>query len=134
MPLDRTTVTVASRIMLPVYVVFFTLLGLTYLLTPIGRLVESPGLAYADGFLTLRGWGALFLAAAAVMAAALVRHERDWFRAALFFCAVCMAFFAAVLLWAGLHGEASFAAWSWPGIVVAACFASYRSLTTGERR
>lgn len=44
-----------------------------------------------------------------------------------------MVVFAAVMAAASLGGGASPAAWSWPGFVVAACIATYRSLTTGER-
>lgn len=132
MPLDRAHVTAASRIMLPVYVVFFALVGGTYLFTPLGRLQQSPGLAYADALLTLRAWGGLFVAAALLMSAALVAHRREWFRFALMFCGLAMAVWAIVLVLAFLDGGASPTAWVWPGLVVAACVASYRSLTVKE--
>lgn len=133
MPLTRGTITAASRVMLPVYVVFFTLLGLTYLLTPLSRLLASPGLAYADALLSLRVWGGLFLVAAVVMAAAMVTQSRIAFRFALILCGLSMATFTAALMVAIFKSEASPAAWSWSAFVVAACVASERSLAAGEQ-
>lgn len=132
MPLDRTHMTVASRIMLPRYVVFFAVVASNYLFTPLGRLLESPGLSYANELMSLRWWGLAFLAAALAMFAALLRRERDWFRAALLFCRLAMLVWVVVLAFAALLGQASPSAWVWPWLVEGACKASYRSLTVRE--
>lgn len=132
MPLDRHHVTVASRIMLPVYVVFFAALGVNYTFAPIGRLVESPGLAYAHSLAPLRAWGCVFLLACLTMLAALLTKRREWFRFALALCGLTMGIFSVVMGIAIFAGEASATGWTWPLFVVAACIASYRSLTVGE--
>lgn len=132
MPLDRDHVTRASRIMLPTYAAFFGILGTIYLAAPLAKLTASPGLAYADHLLSLRWWGALFLAAAVTMVAALVRRRREWFVAALFLCGLSMAVFSAAQVAAVTVGGASPGSPFWPGFVTAACVASYRSLTARE--
>jgi CDP-diglyceride synthetase len=132
MPLDRQHMTVASRVMLPRYVVFFTAVASNYLFTPLGRLLDSPGLAYANELMSLRLWGVAFLAAALAMFAALLRHERDLFRAALLFCRLGMLVWAVVLALAAILGDASPTAWAWPWLIEGACKASYRSLTAQE--
>lgn len=132
MPLEKSSVTVASRVMLPRYVIFFAVVAGNYLLTPLGRLLESPGLAYADALMSLRIWAFMFLAAAVLMGLALLRRQRDWFRFALLVCRICMAVWTFVLIVAAVRGDASPTAWAWPWLIEGACKASYRSLTAHE--
>lgn len=132
MPLDRAHVTRASRIMIPVYVGFFAILGLNYLLTPHVRLIASPALDYTDGVMTLHAWGALFLAAAALMVVAMVSATRQLYLYGLLLCAISMVLFTAAAALAPFFSQASPGGWVWPGFVLAACFATYRSLSKGE--
>ena len=124
--------TVASRIMLPVYVLFFAGLGINYLATPPARLKASPALAYAASIMPLPAWGALFLAAAVLMAAALVTGARTLYRFALLLCALAMGVWTVLNIAAVFATKATPGGWLWPFLVVAACAASYRSLTAGE--
>lgn len=132
MPLDRASVTAASRIMLPAYVIFFGVTGLTYLFTPYDRLVASPSLAYANTIMDLRGWGIVFLGASTLMLSALLSGNRSLYRYALLMCAVAMTVWTAVTILAVFNSPASPSSWCWPAIVLVACIASERSLNTRE--
>lgn len=132
MTLTRATVTRASRIMLPAYVVLFTLLGLNYTLTNKDRLLYSPGLAYAEQVISLRAWGLLFLTVAVLMAAALLSHRRTLYRFGLWLCIVSMTTWASILAAAAMLADASPSAWVWPGFVAVACYASHQSLLARE--
>ena len=131
MPLTRDSVTAASRVMLPTYVVFFALLGMNYTITGT-RLLESPALEYADRILPLPAWGCMFLTMSAVMAVALMQRERLWFRFALWLAIVCLGVWAVVFLLAAILTDASPTAATWPAFAAIACFASDRSLLKGE--
>ena len=132
MALTRDSVTVASRIMLPAYVVLFAGLGLNYTLTPEPRLRLTPSLDYAARLMPLSAWGWLFLIVAALMVAALLSHRRGLYRYALLLCALAMAVWAVSAALAALESSATPLGWLWPGFVVACCLASYRSLTVRE--
>ena len=132
MPLDRAHVTVASRVMLPAYVVFFAGLGVNYVATPDSRLKASPALDYAAQFMSLPAWGGLFLVASALMFVALVSRRRVLYRYALLLCAYSMGVWTLANILAAFHSDATPLGWLWPAIVVAACVASYRSLTVRE--
>ncbi len=131
-PLTRATVTAASRVMLPAYVALFAIIGVSYMTTPGQRLLESPALEYASRVLSMPVWGAMFLAASAVMVAALLRQERFWFRFALWLGIVCLAVWSALFILAAIWSNASPSAWVWPAFAAVACFASDRSLLKGE--
>lgn len=131
MPLNRQNITVASRIMLPTYVAFFSLLGINYAISgPL--LASSPALAYAATLLPLPAWGCMFFAASAVMAVALMKHERIWFRFALWVAIVCLTIWAGVFAAAAVLAGASPGAPLWPLFAAVCCFASDRSLLKGE--
>lgn len=132
MPLDRAHLTRASQIMLPTYVVAYTILGLVYVLWPMKKLLGSPGLDYANGIASLRLWGWIFLTAAALMATALRSSNRLLFRYALWVCVVCMGSWSLVFVFAVLAGTSSPAAPVLPALATVACFASERSLLTRE--
>jgi hypothetical protein len=130
-PLTRDTVTAASRVMLPAYVVLFAYLGLNYTITG-PRLTDSPSLAYADTLAVLPVWGCMFLATSAVMVVAIMQQERLWFRFALWVGIVCMTLWTGVFAVAVLLSNASPGAPAWPAFVAVACFATDRSLLKGE--
>lgn len=130
--LARSTVTVASRIMLPTYVLLFGVLGANYALTPSARLNDSPALDFASVVLPLPVWGCMFLAASAAMATALLTHRRLLFRIALWVGLVCLALWAVVFLAAAIFSNASPTACAWPAFAAVACYASDRSLLKGE--
>jgi hypothetical protein len=132
MPFARENVTAASRIMLPTYIAMFTAIGATYLLTPVARLNRTPGLAYANDQISVRAWGLLFLAAAAMMSLALLTHRRTLYQYALLVCVVAMTLWAVTLAAAAVNSTATVTAWCWPAFIAVACYASYRSLSVEE--
>lgn len=132
MPLDRENMTAASRIMLPAYVIFFAWVGVTYLLAPRDRLNDSPTLRYTDTVIDLRALGSLLLLSAALMLVALITHRRDASRYALTLAGICHAVIFVVFLFASIETNASPAAAAWPFLGLAACRASYRSVTINE--
>lgn len=132
MPLTRETVTAASRVMLPTYVVLFIVIGANYLTTPEPRLLASPALAYASAWMPLNAWGWTFLTVAALMLIALLSGRRGLFRYALLVAMIAMIVWAGVFILAAFRGGASPSAWIWPAFVAAACLASYRSLSHRE--
>lgn len=131
MPLDRAHVTVASRVMLPTYVVFFGVLGVNYLMANDAAL-NAPALVFAANVMPLPAWGGLFVACSLMMTAALLMRRRVLYRFALRMCAVAMVFWAIVIAAASLQGEATPLAAVWSGFVAVACYASDRSLATRE--
>lgn len=133
MPLTRANVTVASRVMLPAYTIFFAVVGASLITTPLARLAATPMLRYADTIMSVRIWGALFVACALLMAAALARHHRTMFRFALLVCFFSMVLWAVVAILGVFYEPVSYSAWAWPALVAAACMATNRSLAKGER-
>ena len=133
MPLDRAHITTASRLMLPVYALFFAGVGLSLTLTPQPRLRQTPAFAYADRLLDLDWWGAGYLVVALALTLALVLRHRATYRAALAVGCVWMAGWAVLVAVSAWEGQASFAAWTWPAFVALASYATLRSLAVRER-
>lgn len=137
MVLQRKRVTVASRVMLPTYVLFFTYLAANYTITPRERLVEaSAALGYADMLLPMPVWGLIFAANAVAMAASMVlgkrAHSGEVFVFALWVGIVTLAIYALVFAFAAFNNEASPGAIAWPMFVATACYATQRSLNAAE--
>jgi hypothetical protein len=133
MPLDRNNITIASRIMLPSYVVFFATIGINFIVAGKPRLVSSPMIRYANNLMTIRAWGAFFLTCAVIMLAALLVHNRYLYRYGLMVCIMSMMIWTSVAF-AGIFTEpVSYAASAWPAFVAVACWASNKSLEKGER-
>jgi hypothetical protein len=132
MPLTRDTVTAASRVMLPTYVAFFTVLGVNYIAAR-GTADASPPLAFANDVMPLPAWGGMFLGCALLMASALLLRRRLLYRFALRMCALSMLFWAAIIAAASWAGDATPFAAAWPAFAAAACIASDRSLAAQER-
>lgn len=133
MPLTRTNVTAASRVMLPTYAVFFGIVGLGLVATPESRLHRTPAFAYADRWVDLTLWGAGYLVIAVALVVALALRSRRGYRSALSAGFVWMIGWAVLTLLAALQGDASYSAWIWPAFVAVACWASLVSLAAGER-
>jgi hypothetical protein len=134
MPLDKQNMTVASRIMLPAYVLVFGWVGLNWLVTPLDRLHESPGLQFLDLMVNLRGVGLVLVIAGALIALALATTRRDMARYALILAGTCMSLLLVAFLIAPFFSSASPSAGAWPFLGVCACLASYRSVTVYEVR
>lgn len=133
MPLDRNHITVASRIMLPSYIVFFIVVGSNFLAGTFGRAQSSPMLRYADTIMPIQVWGGVFVTCSLIMAGALVTRNRMLYRYGLLVCGISMTLWALVAV-AGIWVEpVSYSAWAWPAFVAAACAASNRSLAAGEQ-
>lgn len=134
MPLDREHLTVASRITVPTYVVFFTVIGANFLFGPASRNTSSPMLRYADSLMGIRAWGGLFLGCGLLMLVAMWVHSRDLYRYGLLVCALSMATWTLVAI-GGIFAEpVSFSAWVWPGAMTAFCLATNRSLVRDRHR
>jgi peptidoglycan/LPS O-acetylase OafA/YrhL len=132
MPLDRANMTVASRIMLPAYVVAFSWIGLNWLITPLERLTESPGLRYLDMNFGLRALGLCLILAGLLIAVALATKRRDMARYALTLAGIGFALLLAAFLLAPFFSDTSPSAGAWPFLGLAACRASYKSVTVHE--
>lgn len=133
MPLDRDHLTVASRIMVPTYVVFFSVVGSNFLFGPSARL-QSPMLRYADTLMDIHIWGGLFLGCGLLMLTAMWLRNRDMYRYGLIVCALSMATWALVAVLGIFAQPISFSAWAWPGAMTAACLATNRSLVRDRRQ
>lgn len=131
--LSRESITIASRLMIPSYAVFFAAVGVNFLITPTDRLFATPGLRYVQttgGGIRL--YGVMFLVVSAILVAALLLRRRDPCLYALYVGALSMALWAFLQLAAALFSQASPSGWCWPGLVCAACVATSRSLRRRE--
>lgn len=123
--LARGSVTVASLIMVPAYVVLTAAIGAAYLASP----VDCPNMMHGQP----RAWGWLFLGLAAVMAAAFATRWRLAFCFALCCCAVTMILWAAMWRFApNADREAATFVPILAIFVAVACVASVASLLKGE--
>lgn len=133
MPLNRENMTVASFIMTKAYVVFFAVFGASLMVTPLDRLLATPMLRYAHHIMSIRAWGAMFFACGLLMVVALVRERRMLYRYGLLVCGLSMATWTLVALVGIFFEPISYSAWVWPAFVMAACWATNKSLEKGER-
>jgi hypothetical protein len=132
MPLTKDTMTVASRLMLPCYVVTFCWIGLNYLVTAKTRLTESPTLRYADSVVDLRALGLLLTVSGLLMLGALLTRRREPARYTLILAGICFGILFTIFAVATIQSEASPSAPAWPFLGLCACTASYRSITRYE--
>lgn len=91
MPLTWQNMTVASRIMLPAYVLVAGYIGGCYLLAPDRRL-QGPALAVARHLLTMEMWGVLALGLAGTVVVSLITQRRNLVIVALCIGAVAYEF------------------------------------------
>lgn len=131
MPLTRTTVTVAQRVMVPVNIAFATALGYAYTFEST-QLIKSTAYRGADDILPLQVWGVGFLGIAAWLSVAAVLGRRAVFVAGLAWLGVWMVVWAGVFIRVYIEGGATFLAWTFPAYVAAACWASMLSLLARE--
>lgn len=133
MPLTKQTMTVASRVMLPTYVVLFIGLGINYTFNADG-LQNSPGLAFADDWPPhLMGYGAIFFGCGILVALALTTQNRNMCRFALILGQYCLYGWAFVFALAAVFGDASPTGCIIFWALGRACKASNLSLLAGER-
>jgi hypothetical protein len=125
-------ITTADKIMLPLYMGFFTVISLNFMFSNLDVLVKSPGLNYANNLMGLRAWGLIFCAVVVCMAVAVWLRHRSLFRYALILGAITMMLWMLTMLAAILTGDASASAFAWPTFIAGACVASNRSLLRGE--
>jgi hypothetical protein len=128
MKLTRSNVTIASRVMLPTYLVVAFWIGPVYVLDPGSRLQGSP----AFPILPRPLWGAGFVLAAAVLLAAMLVHKRRL--AALSLSPMCLWFglWMLALGKAAIFDGSSYSAPALPFLAMMACWASMLSLLAGE--
>lgn len=131
--LTRETVTAASRVMLPTYVIFFGWVGAAYVFTDHTALLVTPALRYADAVLDLRVWGVLALLIAALTLAGIIAEDRHVTAYALLLGLVCCLVWTGLFICAAVFGGGSPSGGAWPFLGAAACFASYRSVVRRER-
>lgn len=132
--LERSNVTAASRIMLPVHAGMSAVLGLSYTLSPDMRL-KGPAMIAAQELthISIEWWGILFLVVAVVQISAMLIGNGDLEVAALCFGASVFA------MWSILYAitiftdpNVSYSAFAWPLYVALAHIASTASLMRGE--
>lgn len=125
-------VTSATRMMLPVYVGVFLWIGFVFAHDPISKLRRTPALAYIDDVADLRGCGWGFIIAALLILVAIVTDQTVFTRFALLMAGAILTAFLAACIASSIWGDASRAAGALPTLAVAACAASYRSITRQE--
>ena len=133
-PLYPHTVTAASRIMLPGYVVLYTLIGLAFLLQKPQR-TESPHFDIPRMLTggTMEPWGVAFLAMAAVLAFGMFTHDRRLAQYTLVAGAGMAGFWGSLLIYEGFtHDDVSFSSGIWVLSWVACFCASVASLGRNE--
>ena len=130
--LNRSDVTVASRVMLPTYVVFFFLLGASLIFTPEPRLLQTVTFRYADQYLDLNSWGFGYVCLALIMASALILGRRKIFLLSLSATMLWMLGWTTLSFLGAIEFSASFSDCLWPAVVTCACWASMRSLSSQE--
>jgi hypothetical protein len=131
--LHSSKITVASRLMLPVDLGFFAVLGIVLLSTPEVDLKSTPTFAFADTLVDLSAWGVGFmLLTFGLTVAFIMENGRELARWVLSVAVLWLAAFAIVALVAAIKGDATYAAWAWPAYVSFACLASTLSLGSGE--
>lgn len=133
MPLTWGNITAASRIMLPAYIGLTLVIGIVYLTNPLGRLGSVHALAAPRLLMPMPLWGVGFLAIAAIMVAAIAKHERVRFVFALYLCAATFFLWGCMYAWSiFLDERVSVLAPVYPWFVVICCCASAKSLLRGE--
>jgi hypothetical protein len=131
MPLTRDHV--ASRIMVPSYVVLCAAYGIVYVTDPGSRISGIGALSFQQRLMPMPMWGVVMLTVAAVMLTALLAGSRDLFTFALAFCAAVWFLWGclyAVSVVTDPHVSVLAPVTSW--FVACACVASMRSLLTDE--
>lgn len=131
MPLDRTNVTNASRIMLPTYPILMLGAGLVYWLVPDAQLLQSPAFTRAAAMMPLWTWGATFIAIALTQAVALLTHSRRLYLRSLGLGTVLIGIWA-LLQALSIPDGASPSSPMRVGFAAVSCWASLRSLASGE--
>lgn len=134
MPLTRTTITSASRTMLPAYVVLSLTFGVYYVTDPDGRLNRAPSTTFQRDVMPLEVWGAILLAIGVLMLSAIATRRRLLFAYALCCCALTWFIWGAAIAGSIPRTDnTSYLAPALPWFVTVACIASTRSLVRKER-
>lgn len=131
--MHRDEVTPATRIMVPAYAIFFGWIGLSHVLTPLQKLLLTPGLRHTQPIIDLRIWGGLFLVISAGLVFAMFRpgsgRARPTAAYVLLLAVISMGFWMVFLIGASFFGEASPGAGAYAFLPMTACYATYRTLT-----
>lgn len=131
-PLTWGTLTVPSKLMLPMYVAGAAYIGACYILSPPERL-QGASLTVARQVLSMDAWGALAWTLSVVLAVSFLTRRRQLAAAAL--CVGALAY----LVWTGFYAAAIFADPTaslvspvWPTVTAVAHVATALSLITRE--
>lgn len=134
-PLKWESLSAPSKIMLPTYVIGFFVIGFVYTSTDKEDLVHaSLALHYANDWIDIRIWGAMFLTISMTMTLSFLFERRALFSYALWYAAVVLASWMIILIAAAFNGSGTFAGWVWPYIAASACIASFTSLLKDDLR
>lgn len=132
MPLNRTNVTAASRIMLPLYPLCFIPLGLMFLLQSSAR-TSGPVYDVARYLAPMWVWGIVFMLVGLIEVAALLVHNRRVYVFALTCGAGLSTFWGCLIFAAAVNSPVvSFTGGWWYLIPIAAHLASARSVARKE--
>ncbi len=134
MPLNRKSITIASRVMLPTYILFALVVGVIYILDPNGSLGNSPALRYQNEVLPWPVWGGVLVAEGLAMAVAwFVSHRRMVFAFVLAMYAVTMLLLSVTNLVGIIVASATPLAPLYPFFIAVASTASIASLVNRDK-
>lgn len=127
MPLTRGNVTYASRIMLPVHIVFSSWLGLAWLAQDSTR-TAVPSLYALRGVWPIQNTGIVLVVVGVIALLGVLSHRRVVAAVALGMGALAYLILTGFIAWPLLSGAGSFSSPAWPLYVALAHFASMVSL------
>lgn len=132
MPLDRTHITRASHITLPLYVFVNAGFGLALVLEPVRELLGVPAYRTLHAMFGIRVWGWLFVGAAVVQLAAILRGRRDPYMYALGLGMILGGLLTVSLAVGAIKGTNPWTAPWFPLFYTGGCLASLVSLAARE--
>lgn len=132
MPLTRTTVTVASRVMLPTHVLVNVGYGLALIAEPSRHLLTVPAYRTLDAIAPIHAWGWLFILAGAAQLGAMTLHRRYPYVYALGVGLAIGGLLTVALVSGAVRDTNPWTAPWFPLFYTAGCWASIRSLVYGE--
>ena len=132
MTLNRQTVTKASRVTLPAYVLVNIGYGLALATEPTSHLLDVPAYRTLHALFDVHVWGYLFIVAGAVQAAALLVHHRPVYVNTLGIGLILGGALTLALFTGAARGTNPWTAPWFPLFYTLGCWASLRSLVANE--
>ena len=134
MPLNRDSTTIGAWTAARAYPPFTMGVGLSLMLTDPLRLRETPGFDYAARFVDLAWWGLGFFLVGAALGIALILQSRALYMWALPVAMLWFTIWSVLLIISAFDGNSSYAAWTWPAVIVWGMWAVQLGLASGQGR